>query len=216
MVCPVGPPSSGNRAGIAGLDDEVWPAAGMERLQAAAGAFRTACRSFLYTGFRNLFRALLRIDSLEAYQIMKISNIGSTKSTRSAKKKAKTGKTGKGSEFAEQLKEAGAAADTQASVEPAAINPAEAVLAVQETNDATQGRSRGLVLRYGNGVLDRLDNLRHEILSGAVPKESLALLARKMRAERQTSNDPRLNEIINEIELRAEVEIAKLTSSKQP
>jgi hypothetical protein len=141
---------------------------------------------------------------------MKILNVDSAKSTRSAKKKAKTGKTGKGSEFAEQLKEA-AAAEAPASVESAAINPAEAVLAVQETNDATQERSRGLALKYGNGVLDRLDNLRHEILGGAVPKESLALLARKMRAERQTSSDPRLNEIINEIELRAEVEIAKLT-----
>ncbi len=139
---------------------------------------------------------------------MKISNVGSTKSTRSAKKKAKTGK---GSEFAEQLKETAAAAETQVSVESSAINPAEAVLAVQETNDATQGRSRGLASRYGNDVLDRLDHLRHEIISGAVPKESLALLARKMRAERQTSGDPRLNEIINEIELRAEVEIAKLT-----
>ncbi len=139
---------------------------------------------------------------------MKISNLGSAKATRSAKKKAKTGK---GSEFAERLKEAAQTADNQASVEPASINPAEAVLAVQETTDETQGRSRGLALRYGNDVLDRLDHLRHEIISGAVPKESLALLARKMRAERQTSDDPRLNEIINEIELRAEVEIAKLT-----
>ena len=32
-----------------------------------------------------------------------------------------------------------------------------------------------------------------------------------MRAKRRTSADPRLNEIIDEIELRAEVEIAKFT-----
>ncbi len=141
-------------------------------------------------------------------RIMKISNVGSSKATRSTKKKAGTGK---GGEFAERLNEAAQAVDTQASVESSTISPAEAVLAVQETNDATQGRSRGLALRYGNDVLDRLDNLRREILTGAVPKESLTILARKMRAERHTGDDPGLNEIINEIELRAEVEIAKLT-----
>lgn len=139
---------------------------------------------------------------------MKITNIGSAKAAKSTKKKANAGK---GSEFAERLKEASHAVETPSAMEQAAISPAEAVLAVQETDDATQGRSRGLAFRYGNDVLDRLDQLRHEILTGAVPKESLALLARKMRAERQTSDDPRLNEIIDEIELRAEVEIAKLT-----
>ncbi|MAF94951.1 MAG: hypothetical protein CMM60_04265 [Rhodospirillaceae bacterium] len=37
------------------------------------------------------------------------------------------------------------------------------------------------------------------------------LLARKLRQKRQDSDDPRLNEIIDEIELRAEVEVAKPT-----
>ncbi len=36
-------------------------------------------------------------------------------------------------------------------------------------------------------------------------------IAQMMRTQRQTTDDPRLNEIIDEIELRAEVEIAKLT-----
>jgi len=140
---------------------------------------------------------------------MKISKVGTSKATQKAKKTPKGG--GHGGEFAERLKEAAHVVETQAAIEPAAISPAEAVLAVQESTDATEHRSRGLAHRYGNDMLDRLDVLRHEILTGSVSKENLAGLARKMRAERQTSDDPRLNEIIDEIELRAEVEIAKLT-----
>jgi len=36
-------------------------------------------------------------------------------------------------------------------------------------------------------------------------------LAQSMRQQRRQSDDPQLNQIIDEIELRAEVEIAKLT-----
>jgi len=140
---------------------------------------------------------------------MKISKAGTTTAAQTAKKKPKAG--GHGGEFAEHLKEAAHVAETQAAIEPAAISPAEAILAVQEGTDATEHRSKGLAYRYGNDMLDRLDILRHEILTGAVSKENLAGLARRMRAERQTSDDPRLNDIINEIELRAEIEIAKLT-----
>ena len=60
-------------------------------------------------------------------------------------------------------------------------------------------------------MLDSLDDLRLAILAGAISKEKLAELAQKLRQKRQNSDDPRLNEIIEEIELRCEVEVAKLT-----
>jgi hypothetical protein len=64
---------------------------------------------------------------------------------------------------------------------------------------------------HAEDVLDRLEALRAWILVGAMPKDKLVELAQRLRAQRQRSDDPRLNEIIDEIELRAEVEIAKLT-----
>ena len=66
-------------------------------------------------------------------------------------------------------------------------------------------------MQYGEGVLDRLDQIRHGLLVGAISKNELAELARTLRAGRQRSDDARLNDIIDEVELRAEVEIAKLT-----
>jgi hypothetical protein len=41
-------------------------------------------------------------------------------------------------------------------------------------------------------------------------------LAQRLRQKRQQSDDPKLNAIIDEIELRAEVEIAKLTRDRSP
>ena len=46
---------------------------------------------------------------------------------------------------------------------------------------------------------------------GTVSKDRLADLAQQMRQKMQEIDDPKLIEIINEIELRSEVEIAKLT-----
>ena len=67
------------------------------------------------------------------------------------------------------------------------------------------------MFQYGDDLLNRLDDLRLAILDGVLSKDKLTELAHNLRQKRQNSDDPKLNEIINEIELRAEVEIAKLT-----
>lgn len=143
------------------------------------------------------------------YRAMKISNLGSSKGPAPAKRKKKA--AGKGRAFAERLKEAAAVAEVHGGVEPSTVTAVNSVLSVQESSDATDHPSRTIAKQYGSEILDRLDELRKDILFGAVPKDKLAGIARKMRAKRQESDDPKLNAIIDEIELRAEVEIAKLT-----
>lgn len=140
---------------------------------------------------------------------MKVSDVGSSKTTSGADRKKKTG--GKGSEFAEQLKQAATVAEQAAPTEAPAVNAVDSILAIQQAPDAMEERSRGLVRDYGDKLLDSLELLRLDILNGAVPKDKLVGIAHTMRARRQQSDDPKLNEIIDEIELRAEVEIAKLT-----
>ena len=140
---------------------------------------------------------------------MKISNIGNARQSDQAKRKK--GADGKGGEFAERLKEAVAGTETGAAVDAPSVGAADSLLAVQEVPDASHGRSKGLVKRYGDDVLDRLEEIRIGILSGSISKDKLSGLAQAMRQRRQKSDDPCLNEIIDEIELRAEVEIAKLT-----
>ncbi len=140
---------------------------------------------------------------------MKISDVGSSKkTTRTKKKQAVPGHPG---DFAQQLKGTADPAETAPSVEVGTLSGVDSVLSIQESTSATGEKSRSLAGRYGDDLLGRLDELRLGLLAGSFPKEKLADLAKTMRARRQESDDAKLNEIINEIELRAEVEIAKLT-----
>lgn len=141
---------------------------------------------------------------------MKISNLGPTKATSSTSRKKKTSAATE-SDFADELRESGSAAPTSAPVDSQPVGAVESILSVQEVPDATEERSRALARDYGEAVLDRLEALRRDILLGAIPKEKLAELAHTLRAHRNKSDDPRLNAILDEIELRAKVEIAKLT-----
>ena len=59
--------------------------------------------------------------------------------------------------------------------------------------------------------LDRLEDLRAEILTGSVPKSKLIELAQMLRDKRETGLDDGLNAILDDIELRAEIELAKLS-----
>jgi len=144
---------------------------------------------------------------------MKISNLGSSKPVSGAGRKKKA-PAAKGGDFASQLKDAVEATDSPAAVGAPATGGVDSILAVQEVAtipNATEDRARRDARRYGDHLLNRLAEIRDDILSGAVSQEKLAELARTMRAQRHQSDDPRLDEIVDEIELRAEVEIAKLT-----
>ena len=140
---------------------------------------------------------------------MKVSDVGPTKAASSARRKKKARAEGSG--FADHLRQTAEASRAAESVETPPVTVVDAVLAVQETPLATDERSRGLARRRAEGILSRLDEIRHGLLSGSIPKEQLVDLARTLRGKRPQVDDPRLNEIIEEIELRAEVEIAKLT-----
>ena len=140
---------------------------------------------------------------------MKISKVGGPKETSASRKKEKSAAPGGG--FADRLRETQGPDETASAVEGGGVGAVDAVFALQEVPDATDGRSRAVLKDYGHDVLDRLDELRIGILNGAFSKDRLAELAQNLRKKHQDSDDPRLNELIKEIELRAEVEIAKLT-----
>ncbi len=84
------------------------------------------------------------------------------------------------------------------------------LLALQEVSDSTQeGKRRGAA--RGEALLDGLDELRIGLLTGHVSRDKLADMARLVRQARPSVDDPRLTELLDEIELRTAVELAKLT-----
>lgn len=141
---------------------------------------------------------------------MKISNLGSTKSTSATARKKRVLSAGE-SDFASELLGVSETPAAGPPVETHAVGTVESILSVQEVPDASDGRSRGLARQYGDDILDRLDSLRRDVLLGATSKEKLADLAHALRARQGQTDDPQLKAIIDEIELRAQVEIAKFT-----
>ncbi|MBH64382.1 MAG: hypothetical protein CL569_18430 [Alphaproteobacteria bacterium] len=82
------------------------------------------------------------------------------------------------------------------------------MLALQEVGDATSGRSRAL--KRAEGLLAGLEEIRQGLLVGAIPRDKLDLLVHAVREKRESLDDPRLSVVLDEIELRASVGLAKL------
>ena len=81
-------------------------------------------------------------------------------------------------------------------------------LAVQAEEDGQQRRRRQA--RRGTDLLDGLDRLKAALLSGRVQISELERLKAMLSIRRETTGDPRLDEVLAHIELRAAVELAKL------
>ncbi len=137
---------------------------------------------------------------------MKISGSGPIRRTSESGRPNKKGAT-KGAGFASALEDTGAN-KTSGISGSSPVTAVDALLAVQEVGDATQGRSQGLI--RAQRLLDGLDDIRHGLLVGAIPRSKLAALVGVVREEREKSNDPRLSSLLDEVELRASVELAKL------
>lgn len=101
------------------------------------------------------------------------------------------------------------AASTSATSQVAATSSLSALLSVQEVGD--EGRKKVMV--YGQFLLDDLEEVRLKILSGELSKEQLERLKKSLQ-QRKNQNlettDPHLHAIIEEIEMRAAIELAKM------
>jgi Class II flagellar assembly regulator len=119
-----------------------------------------------------------------------------------ATKRTAAGGAAFGQCLAETVAADGASAPEQASAP-------EGLFSIQEVESATDGRSRGRAIRRADSLLDQLSELQADLLAGAVPAGRLQALTDMLRARREGIDDPRLSDLIDEIELRAEVELAK-------
>jgi hypothetical protein len=117
---------------------------------------------------------------------------------------------GAGGEFAKALGESHASQGQSVGM-ALSVSSLSVVLAVQETPDAAKGRAKQRARDRGLKMLDFLEEIRIGLLMGAIPKERLEQLAQMVRAKREQIDDPQLTAILDEIELRAAVELAKLS-----
>lgn len=93
---------------------------------------------------------------------------------------------------------------------PVALAGIDSILAMQSVDPDAGSGARKRMMQRAEDLLDHLDDLRQGVLEGRVSKENLASLAHLARTRREAGADPRLAAVLDEIELRAEVELAKL------
>lgn len=82
-----------------------------------------------------------------------------------------------------------------------------ALLALQQGDTAEERRRRSI--RRGGGLLDRLDALKLALLDGGDPGSALQALSRAASEARETEDDAGLKDVLDHIETRAAVELAK-------
>lgn len=124
------------------------------------------------------------------------------------KRAGTSGATG-GTSFASLLKETEKPAGQVSQATPmAALDAMLVVQAVDEQGGGKQNRQRAF--RRGSSLLERLDAIRDGLLQGSIPASQLQALAQALRSEKLAVEDPQLAEVLAEIELRCEVELAKL------
>lgn len=134
---------------------------------------------------------------------MKIAGTGPAQ-TSSLRRRGRTG-AGSDASFTEQLGQSRAPAGA---VQVQQTGGLEGLLSLQEVDD--EGGRRRRAKEQGEALLDRLDEIRHALLAGSLNPTGLETLLKQIRRQRIAVSDPRLRDILGEIELRAAVELAKM------
>ncbi len=148
---------------------------------------------------------------------MKVEGPKSTSSVRDTGRARKAGPVGKAGEFAAALDKLGGVEETSgpdSAGDVSGIVNVGGILAAQSVSEPGTGpdyNERKRRAQRGAELLDRLEDIRKGLLLGSIPKDRLGDLARMVREKRERGADPVISRLLDEIELRAEVEIAKLS-----
>ncbi|MDG1274300.1 MAG: flagellar assembly protein FliX [Alphaproteobacteria bacterium] len=88
------------------------------------------------------------------------------------------------------------------------ISAMDSIVSVQEVSDDDGGDSG--TKKRAHQILDRLEDVRMGLLMGQIPKSDLMALSDILTVARERVVDSSLLELLDDIELRAKIELAKL------
>ncbi|MBT3928345.1 MAG: flagellar biosynthesis protein FlgI [Rhodospirillaceae bacterium] len=134
---------------------------------------------------------------------MRITSVGPARAASAKRRKSAASSTEQ--TFSPAAASKSAAAPAASGSAPSV--PINAVLALQGVSNSG-GRGSSDMAR-GSKILEHLDKIRLGLLAGGIPRQTLRRLTAELSATRAETADPRLRAILDEIELRARVEIAK-------
>lgn len=132
-----------------------------------------------------------------------------TGSNKTNKTKKTGGSNATAGAFGVLLDGADEAQGTQSAAGPSSVTGVDAVLAAQSIDGDEARKANQQETLRGNSILDSLEDIRIGILSGIISGQRLINLQKLLEQQRGEIDDPRLIEIMDEIEVRAAVELAK-------
>lgn len=138
---------------------------------------------------------------------MKVDAYGNIKTTGSAKKRSGVSRSGDFSSVLDIFENENVVNSSSLS-SVASTASLSGMLALQEISDEEVRRKN--LIKQGDDMLDSLEQLRRRLLTGTVPLHVLQNINTQLIKQKQIISDPRLKAIIDEIELRTAVELAKL------
>lgn len=137
---------------------------------------------------------------------MKVEGPGRTQGSSGVKKsdKTKAGDEAFGDFIASSAAPAAAATTTKS------IAMVDTLLAVQAAEDPTARAARKRARDRSVSVLEELEKIRMGMLSGTLTVGHMIDIADVVASHRERISDPRLTAVMDEIDLRAQVELAKM------
>lgn len=137
-------------------------------------------------------------------------NVGNVNKSSNDVTASKTKKTTGGASFSSYLQETMSKEDKASLTAASGVSSSDTLLAIQMAGDDEEQEIRKKLLKRGKNLIEKLEEIRDGLLLGSISRESLINISRMVKERRYESADPRLKEIMDEIELRVEVELAKL------
>lgn len=94
------------------------------------------------------------------------------------------------------------------------ISKVDVLLAAQASEDPTERAARQRMQQRGNDILDSLENIKMALINGNLRMSHIENITHMVAQNREKIDDPGLMHILDEIDLRAQVELAKLEAAR--
>lgn len=141
---------------------------------------------------------------------MKIDGPGKTaKSAQTGKGKKNSSAAGSQESFNDYLVDT--SGDSRANAPAAAVSATDLLLSVQSADDPAERAARGRMEQRADMILDKLESIRTALLIGELKAADMIEIADMVARHREKIMDPVLTSLLDEIDLRAQIELAKMT-----
>ena len=150
---------------------------------------------------------VMRKNSRGSVLIDKVEGPGRVRGTQTVQRSSRSS-AASGTGFVKHLEGPSESEAALATGDVSNLGAISQIAGLQEVDDALSRRKRSRA--RAQELLDRLEQIRVALLTGSIGKDQLLHLAQLVNSRRADAGDPRLGELLDDIELRVRVELAKL------